>query len=400
MSMGTPQAPNFSGGLMGILGGLLSGYQGEKQQLAQQKEQKTEDIEKQQQFATDQQKAQLGMKVINQQLSADQLTQQTAARTAATGQLSQLQQQLVSDPSRAKDPQFIAKYNALTSASDQIPEFKKDGSIDVDKLKPSFDTSPMATDPKQMAAFAQLPTASQTAILSHYKDVPASIKDQKPWVTFKDQTARDKVNDMHIDSSQKNQILAHYDATKEKYIDTETGLVLPARAAEYRAGVALDASRSQAIVTTANASMVKANAYTQRVTDLTNQFVASPLKNFGAARAMLSSSSSNLRSLRTSLDDAQKGLINAQLNSTDPSVIAEAQKSVDDLQKSVDAATTADATLRDSIQSNPQISAQLGAASGKHTVNVSGGGSSKTQYGTSGGRPIKSTDGGKTWNYM
>ncbi len=396
---GTPTAPNFGGGLMGILSGLLSGYQGEKKEQKAEKQTGIENQEDQQQFALDQQKTQLGMKVVQQQLGADQLTQQTAARTAATGQLTQLQQQLTSDPSRAKDPQFIAKYNALTTAAGQIPEFTKDGSIDVNKMKPSFDTSSMATDPKQMAAFAQLPTSAQTAILSQYSGVPASMKDQKPWVTFKDQTARDKVNDMHIDSGQKNSILAHYDATREKYIDTETGLVLPARAAEYRAGVALDASRAHAIVMTAGAAVTRADAYTQRVTDLNNQFVASPTKNFGAARSMLSSSSSSLRSLRTSLDDAQKGLINAQLNSTDPSVIAEAQSTVDKLQKSVDNATHADTSLRNSIQTNPQVSAQLGAASGRPAVNIPGGGRNKPLYSTSGGRPVISTDGGNTWKY-
>jgi hypothetical protein len=384
---------------MGILGGLLSGYTGEQKEKKEEKQTGIENQEKQQQFALDQQKTQLGMKVVNQQLGADQMTQQRAAKVQAGTDLQSLTQQLTSDPSRAKDPQFIAKYNALTTAAGQIPEMTKDGSIDVEKLKPSFDTSSMATDPKQMAAFAQLPTSAQTAILAQYSGVPASMKDQKPWVTFKDQTARDKVNDMHIDAGQKNSILAHYDQTREKYIDTETGLVLPARAAEYRAGVALDASRSQAIVMTAGAATTKANAYSQRVTDLNNQFVASPQKNFGAARSMLSSSSSSLRSLRTSLDDANKGLINAQLNSTDPTVIAEAQTAVDTLQKSVDAATEADSTLRNSIETNPQVAAHLGSAAGKPAVNVPGGGSSKPLYSTSGGRPITSTDGGKTWKY-
>jgi hypothetical protein len=398
--LGTPQGTSGGGGILNILGSLLSGLHQQNVNQESLKENKQDAALKQQEGAQQLQMNQLAMKQTNQQLQQNDMTIASTVKSGAQTDLKSLTQQMITDPSRAKDPAFIAKYNQLATASGQIPELTKTGAIDVDKLKPSFDTSPMATDPKQMAAFAQLPTSSQTAILAQYSNVPASIKDQKPWVTFKDQTARDKVTNQHIDSGQKNAILAHYDATREKYIDTETGLVLPAKAAEYRAGVALDASRSQAIVMTAGAAVTRAEAYTQRVTDLNNQFVANPTKNFGAARSMLSSSTSNLRSLRTSLDDAQKGLINAQLNSTDPSVIAEAQSTVDKLQTAVDAATDSDTSLRNSIQNNPQVSAQLGAASGKPAVNIPGGGGNKTVYSTSGGRPIVSKDGGKTWNYQ
>lgn len=383
-----------------MLGSILGGIHQQNVNQESMKESKADDALKQQEGAQQLQMNQLAMKQTNQQLDQNAFTMQGNIKSGAAADLKSLSQQLLQNPSKAKDPAFIAKYNQLSTAAGQLPITNKDGSIDVDSMKPSYATSTIASDPKQMAIFMQLPLETRESVLNGMSGVPKEMHNQKTYVTFKDQTARDRVTDLHADTAQKNSILAHYDAVREKYIDTETGLVLPAQAARYRAGVSLDAARSSAIVTTANAALQRATTYTQRVADMRAQFTKTPNGSMSAVRSLLSSSSSQLRGIRVSLEDANKNLINAQLNSTDPSVIAEAQTSVDNLQKAVDDATEADNGLRRSVESNPQVSSFLGASSGKPTENVGSSGGSKTVYSTSGGKPIVSKDGGKTWKYQ
>jgi hypothetical protein len=399
MSMGVPQAPNFSGGLMGILGGLLSGYQGGQKEKAEKKQTGIENQEDQQQFALDQQKTQLGMKVVQQQLSADQLTQQTAARAAATSQLQQLSSQLTQDPSRAKDPAFLAKYNALTAAAGQIPEYSKDGSIDVNALKPSFAQSTLATDPKAMTAFAQLPTATQKAMLDQMSGVPKELYNAKPFVTAKDQAALDRASAQNSHWHNQDKYQARVAEAHAKYYDEE-GQLIPAKATEYYAGAALDRSRASAVVTTANATATRATAYATSVDNLQKRFEKSPNGSMGAVRSLLSTSTSQLRGLQSSFDSAERNLENARVNVTDPDELKEAEAAVTTAQAELKKAREADFALRSSVQDNPQVSAFVGASSGKPAVNVgSPSGGSKTLYSTSGGKPIISTDGGKTWNY-
>src|ERR1700691_494128 len=369
MSMGTPQAPNFSGGLMGILGGLLSGYHGGEKEKKEEKQTGIENQEKQQQFALDQQKTQLGMKVVQQQLAADQTTQQTAARAAANSQLQQLTGQLTQDPSRAKDPAFLAKYNALTAAAGQIPEYNKDGSIDVNALKPSFAQSSLATDPKAMTQFAQLPTATQKAVLDQYSGVPKELYNAKPFVTAKDQAALDRSAAQNSHWNNQDRYQARIAEAHAKYYDEE-GQLIPARAADYYAGAGLDRSRASAVVTTAQAMTTRANAYATSVDNLQKRFSSSPNGAMGAVRSLLSTSTTQLRGLQSSFDSAERNLENARVNVTDPDQLKEAEQAVTDAQTALESARTADMTLRNSVQDNPQVSAFTGAASGKPAVNV------------------------------
>lgn len=395
--LGTPQSPNFSGGLMGILSGLLSGYQGEKKEQYQEKETKQEDVLKQQQGAQQIQMNQLAMKQTNQQLTQNDVTAQSAAKASAGSDLQSLTQQLIKDPSRAKDPAFITKYNQLSNASGQIPELAKDGSIDVNRLKPSI--SELTSDPKKMTEFAQLPTAAQTQILNNYSGVPKSMYNMAPMVTAKDQAALDRAQGQSGHWAKEDQYKSRLSDARAKYYDEE-GQLIPARATEFYAGAALDRSRSSAIVTTASATMMKAQAYAQNVDNLQKRFTASPNGSFGAVKSLLSTSTTQLRGLQSSFDSAQRNLENARVNVTDPDQLAEAEQAVKDASSALDTARQADSTLRSSVSDNPQVSAFLGSASGMPSVNLGSSGKQKPLYSTSGGKPVISTDGGKSWNFI
>lgn len=399
-NLGTPTAPTYSGGgLLGSLGSILGSLHQSNTDRESGKEAKVKSAEEQQQFALDQQKTQLGMKVVQQQLVTDQTTQQTAARAAAGTQLQQLSAQLTQDPSRAKDPAFLAKYNALTAAAGQIPEYNKDGSIDVNALKPSFAQSSLATDPKAMTQFAELPTATQKAMLDQMSGVPKELYNAKPFVTAKDQAALDRVTAQGQHWGNQDKYQARLADAHAKYYDAE-GQLIPARAAEYYAGAALDKSRASAVVTTAGAVVTRANAYATSVDNLQKRFATSPNGSMGAVRSLLSTSTTQLRGLQSSFDSAERNLENARVNVTDPDQLKEAEQAVDDARTALETARQADMTLRNSVQDNPQVSAFTSAASGKPSTNVgSPSGGSKTLYSTSGGKPIVSTDGGKTWKF-
>jgi len=367
-NMDTPTAPNFSGGLMGVLGGLLSGYQGEKQQLEQQKETKAEDIQKQQLFN---QQTQLNTQTMaSNALTLQGTTDKMASdkKAAAGVDLKTLTQQMITDPSRAKDPDFVAKYKALSSAAGQLPEFTKDGkAVDIDRLKQPFDV--LASDPKTMTAIASLPAAARKGILDQYSGVPKSMYSAKPFVDAKDQAALDRVHSMDSHYIREDVVRSRQEVVNAKYKDAE-GNLIPARAAQYYAQAGLDASRASAVVTTAGAAATRAAAYTQSVNNLQQRFQSSPNGAMGAVRSLLSTSTTQLRGLQTSVDKAESSLATAYANVTDPDQLAAATQAVEDAKTALTTAKEADQTLRDSVAANPQVSAFLGAGSGKPAVNV------------------------------
>jgi hypothetical protein len=398
MAMGTPQAPNFSGGLLGILSGLLPGYQGEKQQLEQQKETKAEDIQKQQLFN---QQSQLNTQTMaSNALTIQQTTDQigSSKKAAAAADLRGITQQMITDPSRAKDPAFMAKYKALSEASGQLPELTKDGkSVDIDRLKTPFDT--LAGDPKKMTELAQLPAPARKAILDQFSGVPKSLYSAKPFVDAKDQASLDRVAALNSHYIHQDTVSARMADVKSMYYDAVTGELIPAHAAQYYAASGLDAARGSAVVTTAGAAATRAAAYTQSVNNVQQRFQSSPNGSMGAVRSLLTTSTTQLRGLQTSVDDAEKSLASAYANVTDPDQLAAAADEVTKAKAELKTATEADRTLRESVRNNPQVSSFLGAASGKPADNVGGGSNNKTLYSTSGGKPIVSKDGGKTWNF-
>jgi hypothetical protein len=306
---------------------------------------------------------------------------------------------MITDPSRAKDPAFMAKYKALSEASGQLPEMTKDGkSVDVDRLKQPFDA--LASDPKKMTELAQLPAPARKAILDQFSGVPKSLYSAKPFVDAKDQASLDRVQALNSHYIHQDRIASRMADVKSKYYDAETGELIPARAAQFYAAAGLDASRGSAVVTTANAAMTRAQAFATSVHNVQQRFQSSPNGAMGAVRSLLSTSSTQLRGLQTSVDKAESSLATAYANVTDPDQLAAATQAVTDAKTALTTAQDADNALRTSVMNNPQVSAFLGASSGLPATNIGGGGKPKAQYSTSGGKPIISTDGGKTWNYQ
>src|SRR5271170_3105473 len=115
--LGTPQSPySGGGGLFNILSGLLGGIHQQNVSQESLKENKADEALKQAEGAQNIQMNQLTMKKTNMELDAAQKQAQQGVKTQAGTDLQQLTQQMITDPSRAKDPAFIAKYNSLTTA--------------------------------------------------------------------------------------------------------------------------------------------------------------------------------------------------------------------------------------------------------------------------------------------
>src|SRR5271155_4341689 len=240
--LGTPQAPNFSGGLLGILSGILPAFQAEKKEKAEAKETGIENIQEQQQFAQQTQMNQLAMKKSNMDLDAAQKQAQQGVKTQAGTDLQQLTQQMIQDPSRAKDPAFIAKYNSLTTAAGQLPEFTKDGAVDINRLKPGIST----LDPKALISIMGIPAPQRKSILDQYSGVDKSMYTNSAVVSEKDQIALKKVESLNSHYLRKDTVEGRLATVRSKYYDAETNELIPAKAGAYYAAASLDAARGSA----------------------------------------------------------------------------------------------------------------------------------------------------------
>lgn len=392
--LGTPQAPSMSGGLLGILSGLMSGYQGEKKEQYQEKETKQEDVLKQQQGAQQLQMNQLAMKQTNQQLDQNAFNMQGNIKSGAQADLKSLTQQLIQDPARASDSAFIAKYNQLSAASGQIPEMTKDGKIDVNRLKPGINT----LDTKALTQIMGLPAPQRKTILDQYSGVDKSMYTNSAVVSEKDQIALRKIDSLDSHYVRKDLIESRLATVRSEFFNAETNELIPAKTGAYYAAASLDAARGSAVVTTANAAMSRANTFATSVQNVMTRFHASPNGSMGAVRSLLTTSSSQLSSLRTAVDDAEKSLSTDYANVTDPEQLAAATQAVTDAKTALASAVTSDQQLRDSVRGNPQVSAFLGASSSKPAENVDSKGP-KIRYSTSGGQPIVSRNGGP-WEFL
>jgi len=371
--------------------------------MQQGKEQKFEHGEKVQQ---DKQKAdeaaqnlqmnQLAMRQTDQQLQQNAITMQHNAKVGAQGDLQQLTQQMITDPSRAKDPAFIARYNQLSTAAGQLPEMTKDGSVDVNRLKPGINT----LDPKQLTAIMALPSAQRKTVLDQYSGVNKSFYTNSAVVSVKDQIALKKIDSLDSHYIRKDQIEDRLATVRSTYYDAETNELIPAKTGAYYAAASLDAARGLAVVTTANAAMSRANSYATSVKNTMERFHSSPNGALGAVRSLLTTSSSQLSSLRAAVVSAEKSLSTDYGSVTDPDQLSAATQAVADAKEALKSAVEVDQQLRASVRGNPQVSSFLGAGSGKPAENVGSGSNAKTVYSTSGGKPIISTDGGKIWKYQ
>lgn len=373
MSLGTPQGTSGGGGLFNLLGGILGGIHQQNVNQESLKESKQDEALKMQEGAQQQQMNALSMKQTEQQLQQNQMTMQSAGRAQAGKDLQALTQQMITDPARAKDPAFIAKYNELSAASGQLPEMTKDGAVDVDRLKPAFNTSPFATDPSALTKFVELPTATQKSILDQYSGVPKGMYNQKAFVDAKTQAAISKAQSLDNHYLREDTYKAHLDDMKAKYYD-EKGQLIPSMIAEYNAKIGLDGARASALVTTAGAAAMRASAYSRNVDNAMTRFRANPSGGSQTlVRSILSQSGSQLGQLRTEYEKALALQAQNRLNSVDDTVQAQSDAAVESLNQALngpDGAIAKHDALLQEIGTNPQVSSFLSAGSGKSVENV------------------------------
>lgn len=390
INLGGLHSPNTSGGGLGFLSDLLGS-------LNQGKQANEGAAEKKQQFTTDQAAAAQKAQIQSQQIQENDETMAAAKASQAKQRGDQVLQQVYADPSgrRGSDPLIQkAVIDSLTAQGLPVPRDAK-GNIDYQALRPSV--GDMFKDPKAVTAFMQQPKDVRAGIASQYSDFPKSIVNAAQQSDLRGEAALTRAQAYAKNLPNVTKIAdAREHAQAAMYGDI--GNMDTAHAILY----AHDAKKADA---DASAVMIRAQALTSRA-DSYAQSVHNAVQKTqngdrGAAAIVLRSADSELRTYNTQIDSLQgewtKLASDPTVDADDPRLqaiaqaVGKAQATRDNVQTQID-------TLRSNVQSGKLTSNFLSGASGQHVtpVNKSKG---QTLYNTSQGKPIISTDGGKTWNF-
>lgn len=375
------QAPGNQGGLLPFLSQLIGGY-------TQAHQQKVDSSNKQKEFEQTSKKNDQDYQLGELTMQEKQAQMAAAAQATAKSKYQEMTQGLITNPEMGKDPNTVQKYKELADTAGEFPMLAKDGTIDVNRMKPSFNTA-ITADPKVMAQINNMPAGpAKTAYLDQFSGVPKELYKAGVQLGARDSVALQKVQAQMGHWINTEAINKERADTNARYYDG-LGNLIPGKEALLAADTAKANAQASATKTLADVAVSRANTYAASVQNVMTRFQQSPNSSMGLVRSYLSTSSAEKAGALRAVNEATKNLATVMGTSPDPDSpeVVQATAAVQAAQQAYEAADKADSQLRTEIRANPQVSAFIGSASGNRVTNV-------TPPKTSGkGKPVEAAPG-------